>query len=52
MNQTIGVVIGASAGLVITIVGTLLFPSKPRWLRILIPPVLGFGAAYAVITLM
>lgn len=48
--SVVGMVVGAAAGLVTTVVITLLWPhSKLRWARPLVAATAGFGVAYALI---
>ena len=49
----VNIVVGALAGLVATVLVTLIWPhGKLRWARPLVSALVGVGAAYAVITYM
>lgn len=53
MNDLVGIIVGALAGLVVTVVVTMLWPHGfARWARSLVAAGLGVGVAYGLMVLI
>ncbi|HWI53830.1 MAG TPA: hypothetical protein VNT01_16960 [Symbiobacteriaceae bacterium] len=53
MYSVLGIIVGALAGLVVTVVVTMLWPhGKARWARSLVAAGLGVGVAYLLMRLI